>query len=804
MVYFHKQYLSKRLTFFNLSNEKVMKIRMKIRSKLLILVLLITSVTYGIAIGYLVFKLQSISLRDSYEKADLNARESANLVGKHLNRDMDISRTMVQTMNRFRSMNQKARVDFFVDMIYGIAHENDDILSAWGSWELSALDSTYKKPFGRQRYTYYKENGILKYQEATLNLEGDDIGSGYHNVKLSKRETMIDPYWFSYTEDGPQLLEASTAVPLIENGEFRGLFGLDIALHNYQDITNSIHPFEGSYAIMLSNNGTIVGHPNEKLLGDPFSQHYGKIEEGNNILKKVAAGLNFSFSMKDSITGEEYYATFAAIPIGNTITPWSFGIIVPSSVLLEEAKAITSNSIIMSSLGLAILAIIVWLIAFNITSPLINAKNVLGELAKGKIDTKRKILINSGDEIEDISLSINTLVDGLSKTVHFAREIGRGNLSENFTTLSDDDMLGQSLLEMRKSLIHANEQEAIRKIEDEKINWATSGMARFAEVLRQNNDNMEEFSHQILSNLVKYVNANIGAFFLYNDDKKDDIHFELVSSYAYERRKYIERRIEIGEGLIGRCAQEKETIYMTELPANYVKIASGLGYDKPNCLLIVPLKLNEVVYGVVELAGLEVFDKYIIDFVEKIGESIAATVSTVKINLKTVKLLEESKIKSEELASQEEEMRQNMEELQATQEESARKTAEMESLINALHASSYVIEYDINGRVTSVNDAYLQLTNQTADQLIGTHHADNLLMDEKQLKDYHLFWDNLKNGIIKKETSQLQLGAKVYTFIETYSPIFDENHKVIKVLKIAHNITDFIAEEQQIRKKDVE
>ena len=136
-------------------------------------------------------------------------------------------------------------------------------------------------------------------------------------------------------------------------------------------------------------------------------------------------------------------------------------------------------------------------------------------------------------------------------------------------------------------------------------------------------------------------------------------------------------------------------------------------------------------------------------------------------------------------------MRQNIEELQATQEEAARKTAEMESLINALNASSYVIEYDINGKITSVNDAYLKLTNQKANQIVGTHHSDNLLLDDKQLKVYNLFWEQLRNGLIKKETNHVKLDGKVYTFIETYSPIKDEHDRVVKILKIAHNITDF-------------
>ncbi len=765
-------------------------------------ILLITAIAYAITVGYLVVKLYNISLREAYEKADLTAKESANLVRNFLNKDMDISRTMVHAFRDFQNMPQERRVPYFVDMIHGIAVENPDILSVWGSWEISMLDSTYTNPYGRYRYTYYRENDSLLYKEETINTDGDDVGSGYHNVKLSKKETMIDPYWFSYTEDSPLLLESSTAVPLLDSsGNFAGLFGLDIELSHYQSITNSIQPFENSLSIMLSHNGTIVGHPNDDFLGDEFADHFGYLDEQFKITEKIFNGKDFSFVMTDSLDGQEYYSTFASIPIGETNNPWSFGIKVPTSVLVSEAKAVSRNSVILSLIGLGVLAVVLWLIAYSITVPLTKARNVLRKLALGRIDSKDKLSAHTGDEVEDISKSINTLIDGLSKTSGFANEIGKGNLKVDFKKLSDNDMLGESLLEMRKSLIHAKEQEELRKLEDDKINWATSGMAKFAEILRQNNDNMEEFSYQLISNLVKYVDANIGALFLYNDDNKEDIHFELVASYAYERRKHIDKRMEKGEGLVGRCAQEMETIFLTDIPDDYVQIGSGLGYDNPRSLLLVPLKLNDVVYGVIELASLEVFARHIIDFVEKIGESIAATISTVKINLKTVKLLEESKIKSEELASQEEEMRQNMEELQATQEEAARKTAEMESLINALNASSYVIEYDEKGKVISVNDAYLQLTNQSASQIIGTHHADNLLLDEKQLEEYNNFWDTLIKGNIKKETSKVKLGGNVYTFIETYSPIFNENHKVIKVLKIAHNITDFIDDDESTKSK---
>lgn len=785
-----------------------MKIKLKIRVKLLLSVILVTAAVYVVSLGYLVNKLRTISLRDAYEKADLHARENAGVVRTNLNYDMDVSRTMVHIFNDFRKIPQKQRADWFKKVIHGIAVQNPEFISVWGSWEINALDSTYKKPFGRHRYTYYWEEGELKYKEETLDTEGDNTAGGYYKVKISKQETMIDPYWFSYTENSKPILEASTAIPLIENGKFMGLFGLDIELTRYQTLASSIKPFDGSFSVMISNNGSFVAHPDEDLLGKAFTLKYNSEDKIYNVVEKVRNGENFNFTFTDSTSGKQYYASFAAIPLGKSNNPWSFGLLVPIDVLKQEANSTANNAISLAAIGLFVLIIVVWLIAYSITHPLAKTKGVLSEMAKGKIDKSRKIEVSTGDEVEEIADSINILIDGLSKTASFAEEIGRGNLQAHYERLSSDDVLGDSLIAMRKSLLTAQEQEKIRKAEDDKINWATQGMAKFAELLRQNNDNMEEFSANIVTNLVKYIDANIGALFLYNDDDANDPHFSLVASYAYNRRKFVNKRIEIGEGLVGRCAQERETIFLTELPTDYIQISSGLGEEIPTCLLLVPLRVNEIVYGVIEVAAFNVIDNHIVRFVEDIGESIAATISTIKINVKTVRLLEESRIKSEELASQEEEMRQNMEELQATQEEAARKSAEMESLINALNTSSYVIEYDTSGKVIYVNDAYLTLTNQRADAIIGNHHSDNMLMDEEQLREYSMFWDDLRSGKIRKETSKVSINNKVYTFIETYSPIYNENQRVVKILKIAHNITDFLGEQAEekavkgVRKKN--
>ena len=226
----------------------------------------------------------------------------------------------------------------------------------------------------------------------------------------------------------------------------------------------------------------------------------------------------------------------------------------------------------------------------------------------------------------------------------------------------------KALVELKDKLHKASIEELKQQEENEKRNWTTHGLTKFAEILRDNSDSIYNLSYTIISSLVKYLNANQGGIFIINDSNPRDKHLELTGAYAYERRKFLNKRIEFGEGLIGMCILEGKTTYMTDLPAGYLNIQSGLGDSSPRSLLIVPLTLNEVYFGVVEIASFNEFTDYEIAFVEKVGENIASSLSNAKTNERTSHLLKQSSQQAEMLKSQEEEMRQNLEEMQAIQE----------------------------------------------------------------------------------------------------------------------------------------
>jgi methyl-accepting chemotaxis protein len=339
--------------------------------------------------------------------------------------------------------------------------------------------------------------------------------------------------------------------------------------------------------------------------------------------------------------------------------------------------------IILMGLALVIGAIIIGILTISsLTRPINHTKNILLSMSKGILPKEK---LNEGsDEIGQMAKALNFLVQGLKDIFNFSLEIGKGNFDSEFKPLSEDDVLGNSLLEMREELKKASEEEEKRKVEDNQRHWASQGIAMFSDILRQDKDNLEELSYKIISNMVKYTSSNQGGMFILNDNDKDHVFLQMTACYAYDRKKFLKKEIEIGEGLVGRCYQEKEKIHLTEIPADYIKITSGLGDDNPKSLLLIPLVYNDVTYGIIEIASFNEYQQHEVEFMERISESIAAAISSVKSNIQTAELLERSQQQAEEMSSQEEEMRQNMEELRATQEQSSRREEELKKEVEEL------------------------------------------------------------------------------------------------------------------------
>lgn len=759
--------------------------KLNIRQKITVFILGGAIAIFFVTIGYFAISTNRVAYRNSIEFTNTHTDHYAAMVENMLNSDMAIARTLSSVFLEHKQVPFEKWQEMLLGMYKKLMITNPHIDAVWDSWEFSYLDPAWDKPHGRWLQICYREKGKLLTKMEKRSLDKDP--PVYASLKVAGHESIVEPYLSTLQVGG---LMTSLASPMYVQGKYLGLIGLDLFLGRFQNLICDIKPYPESQAFLLSNQGTFVAHPDTALFKKNINDALPKLNEREKVTERVKKGDRFNFTFIES-NGERYYYTFSPIKVGQTQTPWSLGIVVPERVILAESNHNFNVSLIVGIVGILVLVIIIIVLANNITKPINSITFLLEELAMGKVDKSMHIEINTGDEISQMSSALSKSIDGLLTKTEFAASIGKGELNAELTLLSQEDILGKSLIEMRDSLRRAQQEELTRKEIEAKRQWTNEGLAKFGDILRQNNDNLNRLGDEVVKNLVWYLKASLGGLFVRNENGDSDT-LELVSAFAYDRKRFLMKSFKLGDGLIGTCALEKETIYLTELPQDYIEVTSGLGDANPSAILLIPLKIEEDVLGVIELASLNKFLPHEIELCEKLAESIASTLRTVRINNKTNELLRKSQEQTEIMVSQEEEMRQNMEELQATQEEAARKTFEMEGLISALNASTFVMEYDEKGNIISINDSYLGALGIKREDAIGHHHSENLVMTDDQKMTYEQFWSNLRRGQIQKQTTRVNMHGKEFLFLETYTPIRNANGEVYKVLKVATDITSTI------------
>ena len=131
---------------------------------------------------------------------------------------------------------------------------------------------------------------------------------------------------------------------------------------------------------------------------------------------------------------------------------------------------------------------------------------------------------------------------------------------------------------------------------------------------------------------------------------------KLLASYAYRERKSLANRFQLGEGLVGQCALEKERILLTDVPDDYIQISSGLGEATPLNIVVLPVLFEGQVKAVIELASFHRFSEIHLAFLDQLTECIGIVLNTIAANMRTEELLKQSQSLAEELQSQQQEL----------------------------------------------------------------------------------------------------------------------------------------------------
>ena len=303
------------------------------------------------------------------------------------------------------------------------------------------------------------------------------------------------------------------------------------------------------------------------------------------------------------------------------------------------------------------IGLILWIIR-GLTKNLHHVTTVLESVNNHNIDQLPRIEVSTKDEIGSIAVAFNKMV----------------------TKLEEHSKLEKQLLE-----------------EAEEHSWLKTKIAEIATMYPEAKD-IQMLAELLISKLVPMVGASFGVFYFKSTEGKQPV-LKRMAAYAYSNFNHKDESFQIGEGLIGQCVLEKQTILLNQVPNDYIKIRSGTGESSPKNIIILPVQFEGDVLAVIEIASFESFSSSQIKLLEEVISTIGITINSISNHMKAERLLQESQSLTEELQVQSEELQLQQEELRTTNEQleeqyaaSEQKKQELEEVKEALEEKAQQLE----------------------------------------------------------------------------------------------------------------
>jgi HAMP domain-containing protein/signal transduction histidine kinase/CheY-like chemotaxis protein len=284
---------------------------------------------------------------------------------------------------------------------------------------------------------------------------------------------------------------------------------------------------------------------------------------------------------------------------------------------------------------------------------------------------------------KDLTENVNQLAENLTTQVRaiskVASAVTKGDLTQMIRVEAKGeveelkDTINQMIANLKTTTLLNQEQD-----------WLKSNLAKFTQMLQGQKD-LKTVTRRILSELAQVVNAQQGMFYiLEQSEEQRNQKLKLFAAYAYNNQLEMARDFELGEGLVGQCAVDKERILLSNIPKNYIKIGSGLGTAVPANVIVLPVLFETEIKAVIELASFDTFSETHLDFLSQLTESIGIVLNTIEANSRTENLLEQSQSLADELRRTNEELQDKAHLLVKQKDEVEEKNKEVEEARKSL------------------------------------------------------------------------------------------------------------------------
>lgn len=701
----------------------------------------------SLILGVLVFApagyinhLQQEQDEEAYVKSEMQkiGQRYADEAQLHLNNGMQIAKLLKDLFLAVRNDKEGSRSDV-LRLLGRIMEGKPDYFGAWSVWEPNAFDdqdSLYidEWPHGENgRLAFYWHRASYDLHVMPLS-EYDTPGKGdYYQIPKAEHQAVVLPP-YSYTIEGQKVHLISFIIPIIENGVFLGVVGVDIDLERLSRRMESFVPIGADFSALFSEKGLVVLHREHFMIGRKIKDISYRFDSTHvEALERCISKFRPFYDQKYNKGRESTQLVLSMpIPIMYTGKSWSYVFVIPAKRIKSTFKRHKEMAFYILPLAVLIYVLI-------------------------------------------LRYLINRFISPLHMACRFVEAIGKGNYSLQLPTkkLNGKNELAclmKSLQAMQHNIL---DRQLSRQQKTTHEQWLNQISQSLHEAM-QGNLTTEQLSQNILNTLAAYVEVVTALFYIYKSEEKS---YYCSAVYAHLQHEHFRSVFKAGEGLTGLVAETQKPIIINDLPPTYINAQGSAIEALPETLLILPLVYQNTSLAVMEFGLQGHGGQNLLEIWEAMEQNMSIACYTVISQQRMKELLGTSSV-------QEAKMKEALVHLEQLQAESENKQDHFNSVLSAIDQIVTRVEYNIDGIITDVNDNYLAAMSCRREDLIGRHF--NMLTSGEESNQLNRLWAKLCCGQSYQGhlSCKNSLGERQYLNI-SLSPMKDKHGEINKILYLA-------------------
>ena len=276
---------------------------------------------------------------------------------------------------------------------------------------------------------------------------------------------------------------------------------------------------------------------------------------------------------------------------------------------------------------------------------------------------------------KDLTANVNLLAANLTTQVRAIADVATAVTKGDLTRFIQVDASGEvaDLKNYINAMIGNLRQTTDRNTEQD---WLKTHLANFSRRMQGQRD-LYSVAEMLLSELAPLVGAQQGIVYAAAESPAGP-RLKQVAAYADSATPGAPREYAFNEGLIGQCARERKALLIADVPANSIRISSGIVDVEPRNLIVLPVLFEDKVRAVIELASIDSFTPSHITFLEQLADIIGVVINNIEGTMRTERLLAQSQQLTTEQQTQQRELQKTNEELAQKAQLLAAQNAEVE------------------------------------------------------------------------------------------------------------------------------